>query len=151
MRIVIGCDSAAFQYKEILKRDLKADDRVTEVIDIGVGSDTDQEFYPNVAIRGAELVRDGQADRALLLCGTGLGVAISANKVRGIRAVTAHDIYSVERSVKSNNAQVLCMGQRVVGIELARVLAKAWIGYEFDPASASNDKVRALSDYEACT
>lgn len=151
MRIVIGCDSAAFQYKEIIKRDLKADDRVTEVIDIGVGSDTDQEFYPNVAIRGAELVRDGQADRALLLCGTGLGVAISANKVRGIRAVTAHDIYSVERSVKSNNAQVLCMGQRVVGLELARVLAKAWIGYEFDPGSASNDKVRALSDYEACT
>lgn len=151
MKIVIGCDNAAFDYKEILKADLEADERVSEVIDIGVDSGTNPEFYPDVAIRGAEMIRDGHADRALLLCGTGLGVAISANKVAGVRAVTAHDIYSVERSVKSNNAQVLCMGQRVVGIELARVLAKAWVGYQFDPTSPSNDKVRALLDYEGCS
>lgn len=78
-----------------------------------------------------------------------LGVAISANKVPGIRAVTAHDSFSVERAVLSNNAQVLCMGQRVVGIELARRLAKEWLGYVFDTTSASAAKVDAIGQYEA--
>ena len=80
-----------------------------------------------------------------------MGVAISANKVPGIRAVTAHDSFSVERSVLSNNAQVLCLGQRVVGVELARRLAKEWLGYRFDPASASAAKVNAITGYEAAT
>lgn len=71
----------------------------------------------------------------VLICGTGLGVAISANKVNGIRAVTAHDSFSVERSVLSNDAQVLCLGARVIGIELARRLAKEWLGYTFDTVS----------------
>ena len=71
----------------------------------------------------------------VLICGTGLGVAISANKVKGIRAVTAHDSFSVERSVLSNDSQVLCLGARVIGIELARRLAKEWLGYTFDPVS----------------
>ena len=96
----------------------------------------------------ANLVAEGKADRALLICGTGLGVAISANKVKGIRAVTAHDSFSVERSVLSNNAQVLCMGQRVVGIELARRLAREWLGYRFDTSSASAEKVKALNSYD---
>jgi ribose 5-phosphate isomerase B len=77
------------------------------------------------------------------------GVAISANKVPGIRAVTAHDSFSVERAVLSNDAQVLCMGQRVVGIELARRLAKEWLGYNFDKASPSAAKVDAISQYES--
>ena len=77
-----------------------------------------------------------------------MGVAISANKVPGIRAVTAHDGFSVERAVMSNDAQVLCMGQRVVGIELARRLVREWVGYRFDPGSASAEKVRAICDYE---
>jgi ribose 5-phosphate isomerase B len=105
--------------------------------------------YPHVAVAAARLVAEGKADRALLVCGTGLGVAISANKVPGIRAVTAHDGFSVERAVLSNNAQVLCMGQRVVGIEVARRLVKEWLGYEFDPESASAAKVSAIGQYEA--
>lgn len=80
-----------------------------------------------------------------------LGVAISANKVPGIRAVTAHDSFSVERAVLSNNAQVLCMGQRVIGIELARRLAKEWLGYVFDTTSASAAKVDAIGQYEAAS
>ena len=95
------------------------------------------------------MIANGQADRALLVCGTGLGVAISANKVPGIRAVTAHDSFSVERSVLSNDAQVLCFGQRVVGIELARRLAKEWLGYVFDPESSSASKVAAIGEYES--
>jgi ribose 5-phosphate isomerase B len=105
--------------------------------------------YPTVAIEAAELVAAGKADRALLICGTGLGVAISANKVPGIRAATAHDSYSVERSVLSNNAQVLTMGQRVIGLELARRLAREWLTYRFDESSASAEKVQVLRDYES--
>lgn len=100
--------------------------------------------YPHVAIAAARLVAAGKADRALLVCGTGLGVAISANKVDGIRAVTAHDGFSVERAVLSNNAQVLCFGQRVVGLELARRLASEWLDYHFDQDSDSAAKVRVL-------
>jgi ribose 5-phosphate isomerase B len=147
LRIVVGSDDAGLEYKEKLKADLEADGRVVEVTDVGVGADEDT-AYPHIGVAAAKLVADGQADRALLVCGTGLGVAISANKVKGVRAVTAHDSFSVERSVLSNNAQVLCFGQRVVGLELARRLAREWLDYEFDEASASAQKVQALTDYE---
>lgn len=148
LRLVIGSDDAGYDYKEILLRDLRASDGVVEVTDVGVDADGHTP-YPTVAIEAAERIARGEADRALLICGTGLGVAIAANKVPGIRAVTAHDSFSVERGVLSNNAQVLTMGQRVVGIELARRLVREWLTYRFDDGSASADKVRILSDYEA--
>ncbi|AQX81358.1 ribose-5-phosphate isomerase [Plantibacter sp. VKM Ac-2885] len=147
-RIVIGSDDAGYDYKEILKRDLEASDLVASVVDVGVDADGHTN-YPTVAVTAAEIVARGEADRALLICGTGLGVAIAANKVQGIRAVTAHDGFSVERGVLSNDAQVLCMGQRVVGIELARRNVREWLTYEFDASSASNDKVQEISAYEA--
>ena len=132
LRIVVGCDDAGFDYKEILKRDLESNAGVASVVDVGVDADG-HTAYPRVAIAAAELVAAGKADRALLVCGTGLGVAIAANKVPGIRAVTAHDSFSVERSVLSNNAQVLTMGQRVVGIELARRLVREWLDLPLRP------------------
>jgi ribose 5-phosphate isomerase B len=147
LRIVIGCDDAGFDYKEILKKDLEDNPGVALVIDVGVDADGHTP-YPTVAIEAAQQVANGGADRALLICGTGLGVAIAANKVAGIRAVTAHDSYSVERGVLSNNAQVLTMGQRVVGIELARRLVREWLTYRFDTASASADKVAVIDRFE---
>ncbi|HET9128288.1 MAG TPA: ribose-5-phosphate isomerase [Propionibacteriaceae bacterium] len=146
-RVVIGSDDAGLDYKERLLADLQNDPRVSEVTDAGVSRDEHTD-YPHVAVTAARMVADGRADRALLICGTGLGMAISANKVQGVRAVTAHDSYSVERSVLSNNAQVLCMGQRVVGVELARRLAKEWLDYEFDETSASAGKVAAINSYD---
>ncbi|MET0195876.1 MAG: ribose-5-phosphate isomerase [Rhodococcus fascians] len=147
LRIVVGCDDAGLQYKQALLADLEKDDRVESVADVGVGTD-EHTAYPHVAVTAARMIADGSADRALLVCGTGLGVAISANKVPGIRAVTAHDSFSVERAVLSNDAQVLCMGQRVIGIELARRLVREWLGYTFDPTSASAAKVAAIGEYE---
>jgi ribose 5-phosphate isomerase B len=147
LRIVVGCDDAGFEYKERLKADLEANDLVASVTDVGVNADGHTN-YPTIAIAAAEMVARGDADRALLICGTGLGVAIAANKVAGVRAVTAHDGFSVERAVLSNNAQVLCMGQRVVGIELARRLTREWLTYAFDESSASNDKVQEICNYE---
>jgi ribose 5-phosphate isomerase B len=146
-RIIIGADSAGYEYKEALKADLLAAPRVESVSDVGVGS-SEKTDYPHVAVAAARKVADGEADRALLICGTGLGVAISANKVPGIRAVTAHDSYSVERSVLSNNAQVLTFGQRVIGLELARKLLREWLSYTFDENSSSAPKVAAISAYE---
>ncbi|SDH27976.1 ribose-5-phosphate isomerase [Agrococcus jejuensis] len=148
LRLIIGSDKAGYDYKEIVKVDLESNDLVASVVDVGVSSDADATSYPNVAIEAAERIARGEADRAILFCGTGLGVAISANKVKGIRAVTAHDSFSVERSILSNDAQVLCMGQRVVGIELARRLAKEWLTYTFDPTSHSQANVDDICAYE---
>lgn len=147
-RIAIGGDDAGFEYKERLLRDLEADDRVAEVIDVGIAHG-ETIAYPNVASTAAGRVAQGRADRALLVCGTGLGMAISANKVQGVRAVTAHDVYSVERSVLSNDAQILCLGQRVIGLELARRLVDIWLDLRFDPHSTSAPKVAAISALEA--
>lgn len=145
-RIAIGSDDVGLAYKEALAADLRAMNSVEEVIDVG---DVDAAVpYPHVARDAARLVTEGKADRALLVCGTGLGMAISANKVRGIRAVTAHDSYSVERAVLSNNAQVLCLGQRVIGLELARRLMREWLTYEFDSSSPSAAKVAAIGELE---
>jgi ribose 5-phosphate isomerase B len=146
--IAIGCDSNGLTYKNEIKGDLEADPRVAKVIDLGVLADDDSTAYPHVAVDVALAIKSGKANRGLLICGTGLGVAIAANKVSGIRAVTAHDSYSVERGVLSNNAQVLCMGQQVVGHKLARKLAGEWLGYEFDEGSGSAKKVKDIVDYE---
>lgn len=148
LRIVVGSDDAGYTYKEALKADLEKSDLVESVVDVGV-DESGTTAYPTIAIGAAELIAAGKADRALLVCGTGLGVAIAANKVEGVRAVTAHDSYSVERSVLSNNAQVLTFGQRVIGLELARRLAKEWLTYRFDESSPSAKKVQLMNDYEA--
>ncbi|KAF2125037.1 ribose 5-phosphate isomerase [Dothidotthia symphoricarpi CBS 119687] len=148
LRIAIGCDDAGISYKNAIKADLEASALVSSITDVGVVESSDKTAYPHVAVDAAKLVADGKADRALLICGTGLGVAISANKVPGIRAVTAHDSFSVERAVLSNDAQVLCMGERVVGIELARRLVKEWLGYRFDKGGASAKKVDAIMELE---
>jgi len=146
-RIVVGSDDAGFDYKERLKADLLADPRVESVVDVGVDA-TSHTHYPHIAVEAAKKIAAGEVDRGVLICGTGLGVAISANKVPGVRAVTAHDGYSVERAVLSNNAQVLCMGQRVIGIELARHLVNGWLDLEFDDTSSSATKVQAIIDHE---
>jgi ribose 5-phosphate isomerase B len=152
LRIVIGGDDgkvlscvdetfssslslAGYEYKTSLSSLLQSSPLVSFVHDVGPHSPTDKTAYPHFAVEAAKLVKSGAADRALLICGTGLGVAISANKVTGVRAVTAHDSFSVERAVLSNDAQVLCLGQRVIGLELARRLVREWLGYRFDPVS----------------
>jgi ribose 5-phosphate isomerase B len=148
LRVVVAADIAGYEYKEIIKQDLEQDPRIDKVIDVGVRSGEDID-YPHVAVKGARIIADGKADRGVFLCGTGLGVAMSANKVKGIRAGTAHDSYSVERLVLSNDAQVLCLGERVIGRELARRLAKEFFNYTFDPSSRSAPKVAAIRSYES--
>jgi ribose 5-phosphate isomerase B len=146
--VALGADNAGAELKNALKQQLESDPRV-DVVDFGVPDAGDDTPYPHVGLNVAEAVARGEARRGLLVCGTGIGMAITANKVPGIRATVAHDPYSVERSVLSNNCQVLTLGARVVGPELAKRLVDEWLGYEFDPASASAEKVAVITDYEA--
>jgi ribose 5-phosphate isomerase B len=144
----VGSDDAGVHLKDYIRDRLKEDPRVSEVRDFGVADTSDKTPYPVVCIQVAEAVARGELDRAVLFGGTGLGEAISANKVRGIRAVVATDPFSIERSILSNNCQILALGERVVAPELAGRIVADWLGYEFDPSSPSAAKVKVLTDYE---
>jgi ribose 5-phosphate isomerase B len=144
MRVAIGSDEAGFDLKEIIKAQLSADGH--DVADYGTAAGQTA-LYPDVAFAAAEAVAAGQHDRAVLVCGTGIGMAISANKVRGIRAAQAHDTYSAERAQRSNDAQVLCLGARVVGSELAKSIVAAYMGSTFD-AGRSGPKVERIRAFE---
>jgi ribose 5-phosphate isomerase B len=104
-------------------------------------------LYPDVAFAVAEQVANGTFARALLLCGTGIGMAISANKVRGVRAAQCHDTYSAERASKSNDAQIITIGARVVGPELAKAIVDTWLRSDFD-GGRSQPKVDLIQAYE---
>lgn len=145
--VAVGADNAGAELKNVLKQKLEHDARV-EVRDFGVPDASDSTAYPHIGISVAEAVARGEAQRGLLICGTGIGMAIAANKVPGVRATVAHDSYSVERSVLSNNCQILTFGARVIGPELAKKLVDEWLSVEFDGSSASADKVAVISNYE---
>lgn len=144
----IGADMFGYDLKEELRDALEADPCVAELRDFGVFSDDDPRPYPEVGIAVAECVRAGQLDRAILICGTGIGMAVSANKVPGVRATVAYDPYSVERSVLSNDCQVLTLGGKVVTPDLARRIAKDWLRYRFDASSPSAAKIEIIRNYE---
>ena len=141
--IAIGADDAGAPLKQRLAAYLQ--ERGLEVKDFGNGDGVD---YPDVAAEVAAAVARGEHDRALLVCGTGLGMAIAANKVPGVRAATAHDPYSAERARKSNNAQVLAMGARVIAPEAAEKVLDHWLEAEFEPGPSSPKvaKLEALDD-----
>jgi ribose 5-phosphate isomerase B len=148
-RLIVGADEAGLQYKDRILKDLQSDPRVASVSDLSIHDDPGTP-YPQVGIRAATAIQEGRADRAVLICGTGIGMAISANKVRGIRAATVADSFSCERSVLSNDCQVIALGQRVIGLELARRLVSEWLEYKFDSSSPSRQKVALIEDFEAC-
>jgi ribose 5-phosphate isomerase B len=145
MKLAIGCDEAAYDLKQVLKKHLT--DTGHEVVDFGT-HDALPVLYPDVAIKVAEQVAQGTFERALLLCGTGIGMAISANKVKGIRAAQCHDTYSAERASRSNDAQIITIGARVVGPELAKSIVDAWLVSTFD-GGRSQPKVDLIRAYEA--
>lgn len=145
MTLAIGCDEAGFDLKELLKARLQ--ERGHEVMDYGVRAG-ETALYPDVAFAVAEGVARGDHDRAVLICGTGIGMCISANKVKGVRAAQAHDTYSAERARKSNDAQVLCLGARVLGPELAKSILDTWLDSEFEGGRSAPkvDRIAAFED-----
>ena len=138
MRIVIGADSAGKPLLDVIAAHLatRPELSVTDISQSG--------YYADLAAKaGAEII-EGKHDRGILFCGTGIGVSISANKVAGIRAALTHDTYSAERAAKSNNAQIITMGARVIGPELAKAIVDSWLGSSFDPNGPSAGNVMAI-------
>ena len=145
MRIVIGAPANGTTLKEELRTFLEGDERVTDVIDLSTPDIT----YPAVSFAAARAVLEGRADRGILVCGTGVGTAIAANKVRGIRAATAHDLVTVCGSVENYDAQILCMGQNVIAPIAARALIGIWLDARHDPASSYGPRLEEITAYEA--
>ena len=147
MHVAIGSDDAGFHLKEIVRAHLEA--RGIAVHDFGVAgatpTDTD---YPDVAHAVARAIARGEEQLGVLICGTGIGMAITANKVPGIRAAQAHDVYSAERARKSNDAQVLALGARVIGPELGKSIVDAFLGADF-AGGASARKVDKMKSIDA--
>lgn len=145
MRIVIGAPGNGSILKDALKVQLEADDRVTAVIDLS-GADT---TYPGVSFLVARAVLERRADRGVLVCGTGVGTAIAASKVRGVRAATAHDLLTVRGSIENYDAQILCMGQNVITPVAAKALVDLWLDLRHNPDSSYGAKLKEIAAYEA--
>ena len=146
MKIAVAGDSAGEGLAKILADHLSATHDVSEVSRTEAGADP---YYANLADRVASAVVAGEYDRAILVCGTGIGVCLSANKVPGIRAAQCHDTYSAGKAATSNNAQIITMGARVVVAELAKTIVDAYLASAFDPNGPSAGNVNAISEVEA--
>ena len=148
MKIAIAGDSAGAPLAKALAEHL-GNRQGIEVSEVSTPLTGGSEYYANLSERVAVGILDGTYDRAILCCGTGIGVALSANKIPGIRAAQAHDPYSAERAAASNNAQIITMGARVIGTELAKVVADAFLTTEFNPNGRSADNVNAINALDA--
>jgi ribose 5-phosphate isomerase B len=146
MKLAIAGDSAGTGLAHTLAEHLKGKHQVAELSAPPGGG---EEFYANLSDRVASSVLKGEYDRAILICGTGIGVCISANKVPGIRAALCHDTYSAERAALSNNAQIITMGARVIGPELAKSIAEAYLAQTFDEKGRSAGNVKAIDAVDA--
>jgi ribose 5-phosphate isomerase B len=144
MKLSVGSDEAGFRLKELIKTYLQ--ELGHEVTDFGTFNE-EPALYPNVAVQVAEDIRHGNSERGVLICGTGIGMSITANKVPGIRAALCHDTYSAERAQKSNDAQILCMGERVIGPELAKTIVHAWLDSSF-AGGRSLSKVERIKEFD---
>ena len=140
--IALGSDPNAAELKEVLKKHL------TELGSAWDDYGSDDAIYANVAIDVAEAVASGKHNRGILMCGTGIGVCIAANKVPGARAALCSDPYSTERSIKSNNANIMTLGSQVTGSELAKSLVTIWLGSEYEPGGRSEPKIQRIDQYD---
>ncbi|HEX6655969.1 MAG TPA: ribose 5-phosphate isomerase B [Candidatus Limnocylindria bacterium] len=142
MKIAVGADHLGYPLKESVKQHLEGLGH--EVVDFGVGDDQPVD-YPDVAVVVAREVAANRFERAILVCGTGIGMAMTANKIPGVRAANVADPYSAERARASNNAQVLCLGARVVAPQIADILVDHWLAAEFQ----GGDSARKVSKMDA--
>ena len=146
MRIVVGSDHAGYELKEILAAEVR--EAGYEVVDVGTDS-TDSVDYPDYAEALGRAILDGRAERGILICGSGAGASIAANKLKGIRATVAHDAYTAHQAVEHDDINVLTLGARVIGVAQASELVKAFLGAEFsgdDRHQRRLDKVLALEE-----
>ena len=142
--IAIGADDAAYDFRDTIVNYLN--EQGIHIADYSSDKHQAGEVYPDVAHAVAMSIKQGQHDRGILICGTGIGMSIVANKVPGIRAAQCHDTFSAERARKSNNAQIITLGARVIGAELGKKIIQAWLESEYEGGSAP--KVERIDYYE---
>jgi ribose 5-phosphate isomerase B len=145
MKIAIDCDDAAINLKKVVLEHLQK--KGVEITDLNYTGTSPGANYPEIGYNLALKVKNGEFDRGILMCGTGLGMAMIANKVETVFAGVCHDVYSAERLVKSNNANILTMGERVIGTELAKTVVDAWLVSEF-AGGGSTEKVEEMRKLE---
>jgi ribose 5-phosphate isomerase B len=145
MKICIDCDDAAVNLKKVLFEHLKS--KGIDITDLNYSATHENAMYPEIGYNLAKEVQAGNYDRGISMCGTGLGMAMIANKVEGVFAGTCHDVFSAERLRKSNDAQIITMGERVIGPELAKTVIDAWLASEFQ-GGGSAPKVQQMRDLE---
>ncbi|MRH42763.1 ribose 5-phosphate isomerase B [Aquibacillus halophilus] len=143
MKIGIGSDHNGFEFKEEIKK--VVEEQGHEVVDFGCHS-CDAVDYPDVAFEVAEAISNEKIERGILICGTGIGVAIAACKYPGIRAALTHDTYSAERAQLSNNAQIITMGAQIIGVEVGKKVVEAYLNSQW--ASGSERKVNKIIEKE---
>ncbi|MBC1935716.1 ribose 5-phosphate isomerase B [Listeria grandensis] len=144
MKIGIGADHNAFGMKEALRRHIE--DSGNEIVDFGCFSE-DEVDYPDIAFQVGTAIQVGTVERGILVCGTGIGMSIAANKVPGIRSAQCHDVYSAERAQLSNDAQIITLGAKVIGLELAKKIVDAYLDVAF-AGGQSKRKIDQISDQE---
>ena len=145
-QLVIGCDNAATHLKKTIIDML--DTEGISYIDVGVNESTDDTMYPEIASKVIKIIeQSGFKKEGILLCGTGIGMSVAANKFKGIYAAVCHDVFSAERARLSNDTNIITMGARVIGPELAKKILKEWLSLEFKPSSSS-DKINLIKEYE---
>ena len=142
MKIVFGCDPNSTEFKKELMDYVK--ELGHEVEDFG----SDDPIYANVAIACAKAVAAKEFDRGIVVCGTGIGVSIAANKVKGAYAACIHDVYQAQRAELSNHANIITMGSQVIGVQLAKTMVKEYLSCTYDENSRSKDKVQRIVDFE---
>jgi ribose 5-phosphate isomerase B len=143
MRIAIANDQNGFEYKQMIMKTFPEH----EYVDCGT-YDTNAVKYPIYGKKAAQLVASGACDRGILICGTGIGMSITANKIKGCYAAVCHDVYSTERSILSNNANIMCMGALVIGKKTCETLVLKWLSLSFDPTSHSAQNVDLIKAIE---
>jgi ribose 5-phosphate isomerase B len=144
MKIILGCDNIGIDLKNTIVKTLE--ELGHDVKDDGV-FEGDMTAYPEIAVKVAEQIRECKYKRGILICGTGIGMSISANKVKGVYAAVCHDVYSTQRSILSNNVQIMCLGALVIGKATAIALVKQWLDLEFIE-SPSLEKIKMILDIE---
>jgi RpiB/LacA/LacB family sugar-phosphate isomerase len=144
MRIALGADHAGFELKRVLVEELRRGPH--EILDVGTDGPAPVD-YPDFALKVGEAVRDAHAERGILICGSGVGASVAANKMNGVRAGLCHDTYSAHQGVEHDDMNVLVLGGRVIGVAMARELVAAFLGARFSGEERHRrrlDKVRAI-------
>jgi len=146
MRVAVACDHAGFSLKKVILNAIQ--ECGNDYIDLGTNNESSVD-YPDYAYKAGQIIKTGNADRAIIICGSGIGASIAANKMEGIYAAVCHDTYTAHQGVEHDGMNALCLGARVIGEELAKEIVTAFLNASIDPDARHNrrrQKIKSIED-----